>query len=143
MTSMHRRVSVGITIVGVALLLAAAPVTAHHAFSAEFDGDKPVTLTGTVTKIEWLNPHVWIHVEVKGQDGQLVSWEIEAGAPNALMRRGWRKDSLPPGVTISVFGYRAKNGSNKANGRDLTLPDGRVLFAGSSGTGAPYDEPKR
>jgi hypothetical protein len=140
---MRTRLFDGLIVAGVGLLLTAGPVMAHHAFSAEFDGDDPVKLMGTVTKIEWVNPHTWIYIDVKGPDGQVVGWEIEAGAPNALIRRGWRKDSLSPGTEITIVGYRAKNGTNKANGRDLTLPDGRVLFAGSPGTGAPPDEPKR
>jgi|SRR5262245_14443141 len=134
---MHSRV---LTVcVAVGLLIAARSVTAHHAFSAEFDGNQPVTLRGTVTKVEWVNPHTWIFIDVKGPNGQIVNWGIEAGAPNALIRRGWRRESLPVGMEIVVDGYRAKSGKNLANGRDITLPDGTVLFAGSSGTGAPYD----
>jgi len=129
-------------LVGIGVLLAAVPVITHHSFSAEFDGNKPVTLRGKVTKVDWVNPHAWFHIDVKGPDGKVTNWAIESGAPNALIRRGWRKDSLPTGTEIVVEGYRAKNGSAMANGRAITFPDGRKLFVGSSGTGAP-GEPKQ
>lgn len=129
-------------ITGIALLLNAAPAWAHHAFAAEFDAKKPINVRGVVTKMEWINPHAWIHVDVKGPDGKVVGWMIEAGTPNTLFRRGFTKNSLMPGTEIVVDGYQAKDGSNKANGRDVTFPDGRKLFLGSSGTGAPYDEKK-
>ena len=122
-----------------ALLVAAAPVVAHHAFSAEFDATKPVRLQGVITKMEWINPHAWMHVDVTNDDGTVDSWMIEAGPPGALVRRGWRKDSVRPGTAVFVEGYQALDGTNKANGRDVTLPDGTKLFAGSSGTGAPLD----
>lgn len=125
------------------LVAAAASVSAHHAFAAEFDANKPITLKGVVTKMEWINPHSWIHVDVKGPDGKIVPWMVEGGAPNALLRRGFTKDSLPAGTEILVEGYQAKNGTHKANGRDLTLPDGKKLFMGSSGTGAPGDKPEK
>lgn len=124
---------------GVLMLAADAPVVAHHAFAAEFDGSKPVTLKGTVTKMEWINPHAWLHMEVKGPDGKVVAWAVEGGAPNALLRRGWNKNSVPPGTQITVEGFRAKDGSNRANGREATLANGQKLFLGSSGTGAPAD----
>ena len=92
-----------------------------------------------VTRMEWINPHAWIHLDVKGSDGEVVSWMVEAGTPNTLFRRGFTRNSLAPGTEIIVEGYHAKDGSNKANGRDVTLPDGRKLFLGSSGTGAPDD----
>ena len=114
-------------------------VDAHHAFAAEFDADKPVHLSGTISKVEWINPHVWIHLDVKGPDGETVAWAVEGGAPNAMFRRGWNMESIPVGTEVVIDGYRAKNGSNKANGRDIVLPDGTSLFVGSSGTGAPYD----
>jgi hypothetical protein len=120
----------------------AAPVFAHHAFAAEFDAKKPVKMRGTVTRMEWINPHAWIHVDVKGPDGTVVPWMIEAGTPNTLFRRGFTKDSLAKGTEILIDGYQSKDGLNKANGRDITFPDGRKLFLGSSGTGAPYDEKK-
>ena len=124
------------------LFMSAAPVFAHHAFAAEFDAKRPVKLRGTVAKMEWINPHAWIHVDVKGEDGNVVSWMIEAGTPNTLFRRGFTKNSLAQGTEILVDGYQAKDGSNRANGRDVTFVDGRKLFLGSSGTGAPYDEKK-
>jgi len=126
------------------LFSAMVPVLAHHSFNAEYDGTKPVTLKGTVAKMEWINPHAWITLDVKGPDGKVVTWRVEAGAPNAMFRRGFRRDSLPVGTEIVVEGFLAKNGSMSANGRDLTFPDGKKLFVGSSGTGAPGDpkEPK-
>ena len=130
------------TIACIALMLNAAPAWAHHAFAAEFDAKKPVNVRGTVTKMEWINPHAWIHMNVKGPDGTEVEWMIEAGTPNTLFRRGFTKDSLKIGTEIVVDGYQAKDGSNKANGRDVTFPDGRKLFLGSTGTGAPYEEKK-
>ena len=122
-----------------AMLMSAAPLRAHHAFAAEFDAAQPITLRGSVTRVEWINPHTWIHLEVKQPDGKVVEWMIEGGTPNTLLRRGVDKNSLPAGTEIIVEGYRAKNGTNRANGRDLTLPNGRKLFLGSSGTGAPAD----
>ena len=124
---------------GVLILAAAAPVVAHHAFAAEFDGSRPVTLKGTVTKMEWINPHAWLHMEVTGPDGKVVAWAIEGGAPNALLRRGWNKNSVRPGTQITVEGFRAKDGSNRANGSAATLANGQKLFLGSTGTGAPAD----
>ena len=128
-----------IVAVGGALVLGAAAVSAHHSFAAEFDANKPVQLRGTVARVEWINPHTWIHIDVKEADGTTVRWMIEGGTPNTLLRRGLTKASLPEGTEILVDGYRAKNGSNRANGRDVTFPDGRKLFMGSSGTGAPRD----
>jgi len=119
--------------------MAAAPVRAHHAFAAEFDAEKPITLTGKVTKVEWVNPHAWIHIDVRQPDGRTEQWMIEGGPPNALLRRGFTKADLPPGAEVKVDGYQAKDGSKRANGRDLTFADGRNLFMGSSGTGAPTD----
>ena len=126
-------------LLGAALLVAAAPAVAHHAFSAEFDATKPIRLQGVITKMEWINPHSWMHVDVTNDDGTVDSWMIEAGPPGALVRRGWRKDSVQPGTEVFIEGYQALDGTNKANGRDVTLPDGTKLFAGSSGTGAPLD----
>jgi hypothetical protein len=118
-----------------AILLAAVPVWAHHAFAAEFDASKPIKFRGTVTKMEWINPHAWIHIDVKGEDGKITPWMIEAAAPNALLRRGWTKASLPAGTEILVEGYQAKDGANRANGSIITFTDGRKLFVGSSGDG--------
>jgi hypothetical protein len=126
-------------LVGLAMGGTAISVSAHHAFAAEFDANKPVSFKGTVTKMEWVNPHTWLHVDVKKTDGTVENWAIEAGTPNVLFRRGFTKESLLPGTEIVIEGYQAKDGSHRCNGRDLTLPDGRKLFLGSSGTGAPYE----
>jgi hypothetical protein len=126
-----------------AALLAAAPVWAHHAFAAEFDGKTPVKLQGTVTKMEWINPHAWIHIDVKDKDGKVTNWMVECGTPNTLLRRGVNKNSVTAGMEIVVDGYQAKDGSNKANGRDVTFADGRKVFLGNTGTGAPGDAPEK
>jgi len=122
---------------------AAVPVIAHHSFAAEFDAKRPVKLRGTVTKMEWINPHSWIHIDVKTADGKTEKWMVEGGAPNALLRRGWNKNSLLPGTEILVEGFQAKDGATRANGRDITFPDGKKLFVGSSGTGAPDERPDK
>jgi len=131
--------------VAVAALLVGAPVpvVAHHSFAAEFDANKPVTIKGTVVKMEWVNPHTWIHIDATGPDGKVERWAVEGGAPNALIRRGWTKNSVPLGVQIVVEGFQAKDGSFRANGRDITFPDGKKLFIGSEGTGAPEEKPGR
>ena len=137
------RTRLSIAVAGVGIMLAAGPVLAHHAFSAEFDANQPLSLRGTVTKTEWINPHSWVYVDVKSPDGKAVTWAIECGAPNALLRRGWNKNSLPIGTEIVIDGFRAKNGSTTANAKNITLPDRRKMFVGSSGTGAPGDVPGR
>ena len=126
-----------------AVAAAAVPVIAHHSFAAEFDAKKPVKLRGVVTKMEWINPHSWIHIDVKTPDGKVEQWMVEGGAPNALLRRGWNKNSLLPGTEIYVEGFQAKDGALRANGRDITFPDGKKLFVGSSGTGAPDERPEK
>ena len=128
-----------LTSAGALALAAAAPLLAHHAFSAEFDATAPVTLRGPVTKVEWINPHAWIHMENQAKDGKKEAWMVEGGTPNTLQRNGVSRDSLKVGTIIVVSGYQAKDGRKRANGRDITLPDGRTLFMGSSGTGAPKD----
>ena len=130
-------------IVGFGLLAVANPTWAHHAFAAEFDGTKPIKLQGTVTKMEWINPHAWIHVDVKGTDGKVVGWMVECGSPNILFRRGVNKTSITPGLEIAGRGYQAKDGTNRANGRDVTFPDGQKRFLGSSGTGTPDERPEK
>ena len=129
-----------LVVAGMALVGAAWPARAHHAFASEFDAKKPVKFTATVTKMEWINPHAWMHVEVKKPDGTTENWMIEAGSPNSLFRRGITKDTVRVGMQVVVDGYQARDHTLKrANGRNITYPDGRKLFLGSSGTGAPTD----
>ena len=134
---MKTAVAVAVLVIGVAMTV---PVLTHHSFSAEYDAKQPITLKGSVIKMEWINPHSWIHLAVRNADGTTTEWMIESGTPNTLVRRGFTKQSLLPGTEITVEGYRAKNGANRANGADLILSDGRRLFLGSSGTGAPKDD---
>jgi hypothetical protein len=134
------RITLVVLVAGLAAVAAAAPGWAHHAFAAEFDATKPIKLRGIVAKMEWINPHTWIHIDVKTPNGKIERWMIEGGPPNALFRRGFTRDSLPNGIEILVEGFRAKDGSLKGNGRDLMFPDGRRLFLGSSGTGAPGEK---
>ena len=124
---------------GVTFFAVSVNLPAHHAFSAEFDANAPVTLQGPVTRVEWINPHAWIHMEVKTPSGKPEIWMVEGGTPNTLQRSGITRDSIKIGTVIVVAGYKAKDGRLRANGRDITLPDGRTLFMGSSGTGAPRD----
>ncbi len=143
---MRTKLIAGLAATSVVLSLswwAALPAFAHHAFAAEFDGNRPVNLQGKITRVEWINPHTWIHIDVKKPDGTTQGWMIEGGTPNTLLRRGITRDSLVNGTEIVVRGYQSKDGlcepKCRANGRDVTFPDGRKLFMGSSGTGAPKD----
>ena len=125
--------------IGLFAALAGVPAQAHHAFAAEFDAAAPIELQGTVVRMEWVNPHTWIHIDVTQADGSAERWMIEGGPPSALLRRGFNKRSLLAGTEVLVDGFRSKDGTNKANGRDVTFVDGSKLFLGSSGTGAPLD----
>jgi len=115
---------------------ASSPVSAHHAFAAEFDVNQPVKVRGAVTKVEWVNPHAWIYVDVKDADGKVVNWHFELGPPNALFRLGWKKDAIPVGTEVEITGFRAKNGESVGNGRSIILPDGKELFSGGSAPGS-------
>jgi hypothetical protein len=137
-----KSIAITVAIGGLALFSAGiSQLYAHHAFGAEFDPNLPVLLKGPVVRVEWINPHTWIHVEVTKKDGAKEIWMVEGGTPNSLLRRGLKRDTLKPGQLVIVDGYQAKDRSNRANGRDVTLPDGQKFFLGSSGTGAPYDAP--
>ena len=138
---MRTKLALVTALVALFVIASAAPLSAHHAFAAEFDSNKPVKFEGTVTKMQWTNPHVWVYVDVKKPDGKVENWAFEAGTPNVLFRRGFTKNSLLPGTKVVVDGYQSKDGSHRANGRDITLADGRTLFLGSTGTGAPYELP--
>ena len=138
---MRTKLALVSAVVGLLLTGRAAPLSAHHAFAAEFDANKPVRFEGTVTKMQWTNPHVWLYVDVKKPDGKVENWAFEAGTPNVLFRRGFTKNSLLPGTKVVVDGYQSKDGSRRANGRDISFADGRKLFLGSTGTGAPYELP--
>ena len=128
-----------VPLVAIALLAAPLTVLAHHSFAAEFDANKPLVLKGTITKVDLVNPHAWLYMNVTNADGKVVNWAIEMGAPNALIRRGITRNTVPIGAELTVEGFAAKDGSATANGRTLKLADGRALFAGSSNTGAPGD----
>jgi Family of unknown function (DUF6152) len=136
----HRNLLI-FTLSAMALTPLAPPARAHHSFAAEYDANQPVTLTGSVSKMAWINPHSWIYIDVKKADGNVENWAVEAGPPGTLIRAGFTKESLIPGTVIVVNGYRAKDGALRANGRDITLPDGRLLFVGGSSPDAPKDFP--
>lgn len=128
-------------VTGAAIVAAAAqPVLAHHSFGAEFDRNAPVHLEGEVVRFEWVNPHSWLVIDVPQEDGTIVQWRVEGGAPSALLRRGWNRNSVPAGTQIVVDGFMAKDGSPRANARDIVFPDGTSLYIGAAGTGAPYEE---
>ena len=141
------RFTMGTLLAGLAaaavLVLTQASAEAHHAFGAEFDPNRPLLLKGPVVRVEWVNPHTWIHMEVTDDSGGKAVWMVEGGTPNSLLRRGLKRDTIKPGQVIIVDGYQAKDRSNRANGRDVTFEDGRKFFMGSSGTGAPYDKERR
>jgi hypothetical protein len=137
---MRTKIAVAMVITG--LLLAAAPAWAHHAFGAEFDIDKPIKLTGTLTKVEWINPHAWLHIDVKAPDGTVTDWMVEGGSPNTLLRHGFTRNTLEVGTVIIVSGFQAKDGTNKANGKDITFQDGRKLMMGSSSAPENQSAPK-
>lgn len=126
-----------LALIAAGLVAAAAPLAAHHAFAAEYDSNKALNLTGTVTKVEWQNPHARFYIDVKDEGGKVTNWEFELGSPNGLMRRGWTRNSLKAGDVVTVSGYHAKDGSNLANARSITLADGRKVFAGSTEDGGP------
>jgi hypothetical protein len=131
------RATFGILAAGLGLLISAAPALAHHSFAAEFDSQKPVTLKGEITKIDWMNPHIWIYVDVKDESGKVESWQCEGGPPNTLTRNGWTKNALKAGDQVTVEGFKAKDGTHTCNSRSVKLPDGRSVFAGSADDGGP------
>ena len=134
------RATFAVLLSGLGLLLAGASLAAHHSFAAEFDANQPLKVRGTVVQMDWVNPHSWIHLDVKKDDGTVERWMVEGPTPNTLLRRGFTKDSLKSGTELIIEGYRAKNGAKRLNGRDVMLPDGKRMFLGSSGTGAPGDK---
>ncbi len=134
------RTKLAMVTVGAGLLLAAGQAFAHHAFQAEFDSTKPVKLIGKVTDMEWINPHSWIHIDVTNPDGSVTNWMVECGSPNIMLRRGFSKRSLEVGTVLTIQGYQAKNGTNRANGSSVTFQDGKKLFVGGSNPDIPEDQ---
>ena len=132
-----RNMKFAVVAAGALMLLASVPAIAHHSFAAEFDATKPIKLTGTVTKIEWMNPHAYFYIDVKEADGKVTNWGMEMGSPNGLMRQGWSRNSMKIGQEVTVEGSRAKDGSNIGNARSVVLQGGQRLFAGSSQTTTP------
>lgn len=133
--------SIGVSAVSLAALLGSVPLQGHHAFAAEYDRDKPITLTGAMTKLEWTNPHARIYIDVKDDKGEVVNWDFELGPPNGLMRRGWNRNSLKAGMVVTIEGFLSKTNPRGANARSVKLPDGRQVFAGSSfDTGAGQED---
>ncbi len=143
LTSNRFQVAAAVCVTAALLLAAVAPLYAHHAFGAEFDPNRPLVLKGPVVRVEWVNPHTWIHIEITKEDGEKEVWMVEGGTPNSLLRRGLKRDTIKIGQVVIVDGYQAKDRSNRANGRDVTFEDGQKFFLGSSGTGAPYDKERR
>ncbi len=133
----------GLAAAAIGILISTVQLPAHHAFTAEFDTKRPVKLRGTIAKIELVNPHSWIYIDVKNEDGTTAQWMLEAGSPNVLVRRGFSKTALPKGTEVIFEGFQAKDGSNRANGRDITFPDGKKLFIGSTGAEGPPEETKK
>lgn len=140
MRQVRVRKTLGMAALGAALLLGVLPAWAHHAFQAEFDSTKPVKLTGKVTDMEWINPHSWIHIDVTNPDGSVTNWMVECGSPNIMLRRGFTKRSLEKGTVLTIQGYQAKNGTNRANGSSVTFQDGKKLFVGGSNPDIPEDQ---
>jgi hypothetical protein len=136
-TNLKNTIKMGYLAVALAMLITAGPALAHHSFAAEYDAKKPITLSGTMTKLEWTNPHARLYLSVKGENGDAVVWEFELGSPNALARHGWTRNSLKPGDGLTVMGYLAKDGAQLANVRSVTMADGRKVFARSSNDGSP------
>jgi hypothetical protein len=131
------RIKQAVLVAGLGLLAASLPLVAHHSFAAEFDSSKPVSLEGVVTKIDWMNPHIWLYVDTKDESGAAAHWQCEGGPPNALTRQGWSKDSLKTGDQVTIDGFRAKDGTNTCNARSVKLPNGKSVFAGSAEDGGP------